>query len=78
MTFEEWWKEKGIDNYNAKYFSKRAWETAIKHEREECAKLCEEEAGKWKPFITQTLSAEGRMETLIDMAAEIRSRNYAN
>ena len=46
MTFDEWWKDHGIEFATPyeKNAAKKTWQAATLVEREECAKVCDNEA----------------------------------
>jgi hypothetical protein len=54
MTFDEWWatltpaEHKLIGENNAKF----VWDAATTHEREACAKVCQDEIGRVKPLYS--------------------------
>lgn len=85
MTFDEWFQSKQGEPYDSMYvFARDAWNAALGQQREECALMCEKEAGEWEKHGNETaedrddeIMSQARCDELRDMAEAMRSRSNA-
>lgn len=72
MTFDEWWKENGIElaTFVEKSAARKGWKAGANSENEACAKVCE--------YLGREIHGEGRDDSeAFDCADAIRARMTA-